>query len=167
MMFRNGTELGNSRPTGWWTAHPKGKLRRTSHGDTSSTDPYFCMQGLQLVLEMCNSCCSSVGHLSSKILPHIQLLLSSGFLGLLSTTCFIPFRFPLKSSTHLFELNPLYFLLFLIITPVHTQGWNCRSVGNLIQHATWPEWAMRSLSSLPQLSPLISHIIESGQGLGL
>lgn len=164
MMFRNGTELENTRATGWWTAHTKGKLGRTSHDSTGSTDLTHLharsptrLWHVQFLL--------LISHLS-KIFPHIQILLPSGFGGS-TTTCFTPFRFPLKSPGHL--TVRIKSSTFSTLSDHHLcthPGWSCWSVGNLIQYATWPKRAKRSLSSLPQLSALISHIIQrSGQGL--
>lgn len=102
-----------------------------------------------------------ISHLA-KIFPHTQLLPPSGLLGFyaqLASELLDSLWRP--QLIWLFELNSQHFLLFLSLPPVLTQGWSCQSVGNLIQYATWPKWAKRSLSSFLQLSVLISHIIPS------
>ena len=158
MMFRNGTELENTGATGWWTAHLQCKLRRTSHGCTGSTDLHICVQGLQLwhVQFLLHICWTSL--VFKTFLP-VQLLLPLGFLGsypqLASDILDSLWRVQL---IWLLELNPLHFLLFLIIIPALTQGWSCQSVGNVIQYTTWSKCAKRSLPTFPQPFALISHI---------
>lgn len=117
---------------------------------------------------------ASLGHVQFELLVHWTSHPSKIFatqstpasfrvLGLLSATCFRPFWFPLKSPTHLFYLNPLQ-LLFLIINPIHTQGWTSRSLGNWIQHATWPKWPREGHQAC--LKPLhrfpIQYRVKSG-----